>query len=272
MADSPIAKLLLYGSDSPIRDFLTNDANLQAAQNFALGVAATAAAIGSGVIFAEMASGAVGTIGAAAQSGSIATAAAPVAAAGAGVAATNPNLPEEIGEGLEGALPAVENELGTLANEVEGSLPSASPQTEASVLFQARDQAAETARKIVQQQLDNGWKPDAKALQGRFGTLLDALAKTNIRQAVAEGRLPNTFVTSPTVSISRGYIKPWISAPDVWDTATGRAWDFMASNQAAFYRHQADYLWETAFGRLDPGGTIINEIFPLFHQGFQFLE
>jgi hypothetical protein len=112
-------------------------------------------------------------------------------------------------------------------------------------------------------------------VQRRFGTWLDAIAKTNVKQAVAEGRLPNTFVTSPTVTISQGYLVSrtnpalnWIEAPDVWDTATGRAWDFMAASESEFYNHEASYLGTDAFGRLDPGGTTITEIFPLFHMGF----
>jgi hypothetical protein len=51
--------------------------------------------------------------------------------------------------------------------------------------------------------------------------------KANIRQAAAAGRLPSTFVTGPTVSLNRGYLRPWIRAPDVWNSATGRAWEFM---------------------------------------------
>jgi hypothetical protein len=123
------------------------------------------------------------------------------------------------------------------------------------------------ARQIVQQELREGWISPAQQ-DARFGTWLDAVAKANIRQAVAEGRLPSTFVTSPTVSLSRGYLRTWISAPDVWDSATGRAWDFMSASEAAFYQHEATYLGTTAFGRLDPGGTTIVEIFPLFHLGF----
>ena len=53
-----------------------------------------------------------------------------------------------------------------------------------------------------------------------------------------------------------------------WDTATGRAWDFMASNEAAFYAHEASYVGETALGRGDLGGTTITEILPIFHSGF----
>jgi hypothetical protein len=157
------------------------------------------------------------------------------------------------------------NEITALGPQLQSSLPAAS--TEAAALFQARDEAAEVARQIVQQELNEGWIAPAQQ-DARFGTWLDALAKTNVRQAIAEGRLPSTFVTSPTVSLSRGYLRGWISAPDVWDIATGRAWDFMAANQAAFYTHQASYLGTTAFGRLDPGGTTITQILPLFHLGF----
>lgn len=157
--------------------------------------------------------------------------------------------------------------------DVAPGVPSASPsvavpRTEASVLFQARDNAIETARLIVQQELDTGRIGSGMA-EARFGTWLDALAKNNIRQAVEEGLLPDTFVTSPTVAINRGYLRPWIKAPDVWDTATGRAWDFMAGNEKAFYQHENSYVGATAVGRLDPSGTTIIEIFPLFHSGFQ---
>jgi hypothetical protein len=160
-------------------------------------------------------------------------------------------------------------ELPALAPEIGVSLPPELPSTEAAELFRARDEAAVTARKIVEQEMREGswkWAPDK--LQARYGTWLDALTKANIRQAVAEGRLPGTFVTSPTVTLSRGYLRPWIKAPDVWDTATGRAWDMMPAREASFYAHETSYLGTTATGRLDPGGTVITEIFPLFHFGF----
>jgi hypothetical protein len=160
-------------------------------------------------------------------------------------------------------------DLPALAPEIRGSLPPELPSTEAAELFKARDDAAVVARKIVEQEIREGvwkWAPDKQ--QARFGTWLDALTKANIRQAVAEGRLPGTFVTSPTVTLSRGYLRPWIKAPDVWDTATGRAWDMMPAREASFYAHEASYLGTTATGRLDPGGTLITEIFPLFHFGF----
>jgi hypothetical protein len=167
-----------------------------------------------------------------------------------------------------------ETVLPALASELAESLPpvpsAAATSTEAAALFQARDEAVGTASKLVQQELTAGSIQPAQA-QARFGTWLDALAKTNVRQAIAEGRLPSTFVTSPTVTLSRGYQRGWISAPDVWDTATGRAWDFMPAKEASFYAHESLYLGSDAFGRLDPTGTTITEVTPLFHLGFRGL-
>jgi hypothetical protein len=53
MADSPVANWLLYGSDTPVRDFLTNDAVLQDAQYFFTGVAAGALAVAAAAAAAE---------------------------------------------------------------------------------------------------------------------------------------------------------------------------------------------------------------------------
>jgi hypothetical protein len=55
MADSPVAKWLLYQKDSPVLDFLTNDSNLKAAQNFFMGVAIVAGSIATGGMVAEYA-------------------------------------------------------------------------------------------------------------------------------------------------------------------------------------------------------------------------
>ncbi|HEY1892392.1 MAG TPA: hypothetical protein VGG63_18495 [Steroidobacteraceae bacterium] len=174
--------------------------------------------------------------------------------------------PPGLGSGQPGAA------LPALASELAESLPrvpsTAATSTEAAALFQARDEAVGTASKLVQQELAAGSIQPAQA-QARFGTWLDALAKTNVRQAVAEGRLPSTFVTSPTVTLSRGYQRGWISAPDVWDTASGRAWDFMPAREPSFYAHESLYLGSDAFGRLDPTGTTITEVTPLFHLGFR---
>jgi hypothetical protein len=301
MADSPFAKWLLYGSDTPFRDAITKDLYLKRVQEGALLLAAGAGAIATGGVLVEAGPAILGAANTAAQSisatftavGNLGTeigiqlaVRAPTATAlatGIGDALTGTTVPRlAIGAGgativggaafkvakEEFSSSAAQQTLQTLGSEIASSLPSpATISTEAAALFQARDEAVLVARQIVQQELREGWISPAWQ-QARFGTWVDALAKSNIRQAVAAGRLPNSFVTSPTVSISRGYLRSWIRAPDVWDTATGRAWDFMAAKESAFYAHEASYLGTQAFGRLDLGGTTITEILPLFHMGF----
>jgi len=135
MAGSPFAKWLLYGNNTPFRDFLTNDTHLRTVQNVALGVSVTAATIATGGMLLEAAPGVLTTLGAGAQSGSLLTAAAPLASAGAGIIASNPNLPEEVEE-LEGALPTLASEFGTFAPEVEENLPAVASSANASALLQ----------------------------------------------------------------------------------------------------------------------------------------
>jgi hypothetical protein len=55
MADSPFASWLLYGNNTPVLDALTNDSNLQAAQNVALGVSLVAGTIATGGLLLEAA-------------------------------------------------------------------------------------------------------------------------------------------------------------------------------------------------------------------------
>jgi RHS repeat-associated protein len=74
MADSPVAKFLLYQKDSPILDYLTNDQHLKTAQDFFAGVAIAAGSIATGGLVAEAAAGA----------GFGATAAGAISGAGAG--------------------------------------------------------------------------------------------------------------------------------------------------------------------------------------------
>ena len=301
MADSPFAKRLLYGNGTSFLDFFTNDSHLRIAQNSALILAAGAAAVATGGLLVQAAPNILAAAGTATQSISTAITTvgslgseigiqlavrfptATALATGVGDALTGTTVPRlaigaggaAIGGGAAIAAAqeelnsgAVQQELQTLGPEIASSLPSpATVSTEAAALFKARDEAVPIARQIVQQELREGWISPAWQ-QARFGTWVDALAKSNIRQAVADGRLPSSFVTSPTVSISRGYLRSWIKAPDVWDTATGRAWDFMAARESAFYAHEASYLGSQAFGRLDQGGTTITEILPLFHMGF----
>lgn len=150
----------------------------------------------------------------------------------------------------------------------ELNAPPQPARTEAAILFEARDRAAETARLLVQDELDSG-RISEKWAEARYGTWLDALAKNNIRQAIEEGLLPDTFMVSPTIAINRGYRRAWINAPDVWDTASRRAWDFMPASEKSFFAHEDSYLGTTATARLNPDGTTIIEINPIFHLGFR---
>ncbi len=148
--------------------------------------------------------------------------------------------------------------LQTLAPVLESALPLESA-TEASMLFKARDEAVRVTNKLMSQDLAAG-HITLENLPKRYGTIVDAIFKANVRQAVAEGSLPSTFVTSPTVRLNRGFPKNWFNATDVWDTATGRSWDSMTPYTAYFYKHELKYL-----GAVMPDGTIVTEVNPLFY-------
>jgi hypothetical protein len=128
MADSPFASWLLYGNDTPVLDFLTNDSNLQVAQNVAAGVAFGAATIATGGLLLEAAPGIVASTNtffatAAAGTQSLSVAATPLAAGAAGILSSNPGLGEELEEDLQSTLPA-------LGNELQGSLGAIEQETE----------------------------------------------------------------------------------------------------------------------------------------------
>jgi hypothetical protein len=114
MADSPFTNWLLYGTDTPILDFLTSDKNLQIAQNVALGVAGTAATIATGGMLLEAAPGIIASTqaffaSAAAGAQSLSIAATPLAAGAAGLLATHPELQEEIESDLQSITPELES-------------------------------------------------------------------------------------------------------------------------------------------------------------------
>jgi RHS repeat-associated protein len=131
--------------------------------------------------------------------------------------------------------------------------------TEAAALFTARDEAVRVTNMLMSQDLAAGHIA-LEQIPKRYGTVVDAVFKANVRQAIAEGSLPSTFVTSPTVRLNRGFTKNWFKATDVWDTATGRSWDLMTPNTSYFYKHELQYL-----GRAMPDGTVITEVNPLFY-------
>ena len=138
MADSPITKWLLYGNDTPILDFLTNDSNLQVAQNVALGIAVGAATIATGGMLLNAAP-AIGdfvfeaSIQVAARFPTLTS-----VATGLGNALTWTAVPR-LGIGLGGAalaaaaaeeLPPLGQELGSLGPELAEGLPPTGPSFE----------------------------------------------------------------------------------------------------------------------------------------------
>jgi hypothetical protein len=131
--------------------------------------------------------------------------------------------------------------------------------TEAAPLFAARDEAVRVTNKLMSQEFNAGHITEEQLPQ-RYGIVADAIFKANVRQAIAEGTLPSTFVTSPTVRLNRGFTKAWFQATDVWDTATGRSWDLMVPKTSTFYEHELKYL-----GKTMPDGTVITEINPIFY-------
>ncbi len=127
MADSPFASWLLYRGSTPILDALTNDSNLRAAQNASLALATSAATVATAGAILEAAPGiaaGVQSFFATAATGvqSLSMSALPLGAGAIGMIATNPALQQEIGDELE-TLPALSNEVGALATEVEALAP-----------------------------------------------------------------------------------------------------------------------------------------------------
>ena len=151
----------------------------------------------------------------------------------------------------------------SLAPAVGDSLPTARsaalPATEAAALFNARNEAVRVADSLLSQEVAAGQVAPNK-IATRYGVVADAVFKANVRQAVAEGTLPSTFVTSPTVRLNSGFPRNWFSTTDVWDTATGRSWDLQTPNTSYFYKHEGKYL-----GSVTPDGTVITEVNPLFY-------
>jgi RHS repeat-associated protein len=115
MADSPIAKFLLYGSNTPILDFLTNDRNLQIAQNAATVVAFAAGVIGTGSLGLE----AVTSILEMAASSISSITGTTIATAAAGIVSTHPELPDEATEEVEGGAAALGPQLNSALQSIE---------------------------------------------------------------------------------------------------------------------------------------------------------
>jgi hypothetical protein len=135
--------------------------------------------------------------------------------------------------------------------------------TRGAAFIAARDHAVEVTNKLISQELAAGHIAEEQVAR-RYGTIADAVFKANVRQAVTEGRLSSTTVTSPTVGLNRGFSRSWYKAVDVWDTATGEGFDLMTANSKYFYRHESKYLAP----RVMPDGTVLHEVHGIFYFRF----
>jgi RHS repeat-associated protein len=157
--------------------------------------------------------------------------------------------------------------FGSIAKKGAGGLGTLGKSLSAPIL-EARDLAAPIAGKIIAQDYGSIYPG---LVQAEYGKWLDAIAKAFVRQAVAEGRLPVSVVTSPTLFIAEGFAPAAYKAPDVWDTATGVAWDFMRAKGPAVLKHEKDYVNKIAahyIGQEWKSSTIIQILNPVVHQGY----
>jgi hypothetical protein len=120
-----------------------------------------------------------------------------------------------------------------------------------------RDEAVAAAQKLVSQEVRASGS--LSRLEAKVGTAADAFLKARVKQAVADGLLPSTIRVSPTVTINP---VPSARLPqvDIWDSATGKAWDLTTASEAEILKHQR-YV-----GMTMPDGTVITELqFLVYH-------
>jgi hypothetical protein len=215
MADSPFTKWLLYGNNTPILDFLTNDSNLQAAQNVALGVAAGAATIATGGMLLEAAP----AIGDLAFEGSIQVAARfptlTSVATGLGNALTGVTVPQAA-VGLGGAalataaakdLPALGEELGSLGPEFENIVPTG-PSFEGVIdpsEFENNPEIIDRLSRARQFDIGGYRSLTGKGEFGRVGDNLDSdevLQNAYIRLIKGVARVSDVTKNNPSIALS----------------------------------------------------------------------
>jgi hypothetical protein len=120
-----------------------------------------------------------------------------------------------------------------------------------------RDEAVAAAQKLVSQDVQASG--NLSRVEAKVGTNADAFLKARVKQAVADGTLPSTIRVSPTVTINPG---PAARLPqvDIWDSATGEAWDLTTAREAEILKHQR-YV-----GMTMPDGTVITQLhFLVYH-------
>ena len=140
--------------------------------------------------------------------------------------------------------------------------PSLAPaqETASAIMFRMRDEAVATAQQMVGQEITQSGNIPRNA-NARVGTYADAIFKAHVRQAIADGRLPGTLRVSPTVTINPRDPTVRLPQTDVWDTATGEAWDLTTASARGIEAHETLYI-----GRRMPDGTVITRIhFLVYH-------
>jgi hypothetical protein len=161
------------------------------------------------------------------------------------------------------------------ANQSGGAVALVVKKTTSAYLFEARDEAVKRALTMLQtefqaelqaasatNQFSFGLK---QKMERRLGSLADQEFKNIVEQGISKGELPSTLKTSPTVGIKGAFgtsgSKANVSQTDVWDTATGEAWDLMTASEKYIYKHDNLYV-----GKMMPDGTVISKLNPLVYE------
>ncbi|MDP9203745.1 MAG: hypothetical protein M3P26_17715 [Gemmatimonadota bacterium] len=177
--------------------------------------------------------------------------------------AAGEGIPQAVARGTEARLASAAAAAPVPAQP--SSTPPLRPQrgprgqeTSSAILFRFRDEAVAAAQKLVSQDVQASGS--LSRLEAKVGINADAFLKARVRQAVADGTLPSTIRVSPTVTINPN--NPTVRLPqvDIWDSATGKAWDLTTAKEAEILKHQ-HYV-----GMTMPDGTVITELhFLLYH-------
>ena len=114
------------------------------------------------------------------------------------------------------------------------------------------------AQKLVGQELQTSG--NASNLAARVGTYADAFFKAQVRQAISDGQLPSTIRVSPTLTINTADATTARSQVDMWDSATGEAWDVTTVTDASKLGH------EKYVGMTMPDGTAIRVLHYLVYR------
>ncbi len=124
------------------------------------------------------------------------------------------------------------------------------------VLMGCRDEAARIAMKLFRQDVAASVKDKPQ----QYGNIIDAIFKSLVQHAKRDRLLPQTIRTAPPPKMLIEKT-PLQRAADVWDSATGVAWDVFPASQRYLVRHERRYV-----GGIMPDGTELRELRPLMYQ------